>query len=147
MNDRSMLMRRALATSLLSVSFAAACGDGCGCTPPPFVPPTFTPPSDVVTIADERVRACEALLESAGQEVPRASFHQDLRGELVPKAPRFAVSFAARADESLAGKEAIRLEWKGDRQDVTVIQSACFDAQGAKLDGVSLEFGTTGATQ
>lgn len=124
---------RTLRWTLLGLlAFVTACtGESCGCTPPSTV-------GNGLQVTDANVRACDALFTVPGQEVPSVTFDAAVTGESIPKAPRFAVSFAASSDASLVGVEIARFTFTGQSDPPTLVESHCYDAAGAAVDGTPL---------
>jgi hypothetical protein len=114
------------------MAFAAACGpDGCGCEPPPQV-------GNGLTVAHAEARACDALFEVSGDEVPEVRFQAPVTGEFVPKAPRFAISFVANADASLEGQELARFVFTTTNDPPSLVESTCYDGAGNAIEGQPL---------
>lgn len=125
-------LRTVVLTTVMSSSlpFAAACSD---CGAPPNPPPPDGPPGPKVT--DTKVRSCDILLSFSGDEIPAVDFDNAVRGQSVPQAPRLAISFAARADASLAAVTPFTLRFKGASSTATLVSETCFDAAGKAIDG------------
>jgi len=134
-------MRRIL--SLLPFLLGMAIAPACSCDPEPGPDggpgPDVTPdggPGPVgnglnVTSAD--VRSCQVLFTTNGAEVPKVEFADEVTGEFIPKAPRFALAFAAKDDASLVGVELARFVFEGDTVAPSLTDAKCFDAAGAEV--------------
>ena len=124
-----MRTRRIRLSILMSLLVAVvACGpEGC-CTPP------IEPGSGIVVVNGD-VRACDLLLRSLGDEVPRVEFDAAVTGRFVPKGPMIGLSFIAQSDGSLEGLELGRLVFAGAEQSAELVSAACFDAAGVVVDG------------
>lgn len=129
-----------LARSARRLSFAllllASCGDGCGCEPPPVDPPLA---GTGLQVTSPLARACDAVFRVTADEVPSVTFGDAVRGQAIPKAPRFAVSFVARTDASLVGQPiaAFTFASEGNARP-TLEQARCFDPAGAAIPGTPL---------
>ena len=117
------LRSAALTTIVLSSLFTATACDSCGASP------------DGPTVTDATVRSCDILVQVAGEEVPAVDFANNVRGQSIPQAPRLAISFAARADETLTGTSPFSLRFKGTASAVTLVSETCFDKDGKAIDG------------
>jgi hypothetical protein len=120
---------------LCALAAAAACGPESCCAPP----------ATGATITDARVRACDLLVLVDGDEVPATTFSEKVRGAAIPKAPRLAVSFAAREDLPLDGQQPFTFAFTGTPGNVSLVDATCFDAQGAALDGTPLRLDAAAA--
>ena len=126
------LVRSALFPIGVAVTLATACSD-CGAPPPPDSPPPVDGGKAGVT--NPAVRSCDVLFRVGGDEVPTVRFGDGVTGEAVPKAPRLALSFVARADGSLVGADVFQLEFQHDAPPVTLVTQTCYDAAGAVVAG------------
>lgn len=109
---------------------------GCNCDPPKPKPEPTPTAGSAVTVADARVRSCEALLRVDNGALPAVTFGSAVVGETVPKAPRFAIAFRAAADASLVGADI------ADFAGAAVLERAvCYDAAGNVVDGAPLALG------
>lgn len=119
-----------------AVAVASAAGGCTGCDAPPTDPPPVEehPAGKNVVVQGAAVRACTAVFAAAGDEVPGVVFADGVDGEFVPRAPRFALSFAAAADASLDGQEVARFAFtKNDAPSPTLVEARCFDGAGAAV--------------
>lgn len=129
-------MNRRVCALAFFVSFAVSAASCTGCdtptTEPP--PPDEHPAGKNVVVTDASVRACTAVFAAAGDEVPGVVFGDDVDGEFVPRAPRFALSFAARGDQSLKDLEVARFAFtKNDAAAPALVEARCVDADGAAV--------------
>lgn len=132
---------------LSGLSLAVACGeDGCGCEPMPTSDGGVTADDDGGTVVgsglqvtNASARACEALFEVSGDELPKVLFTSSVVGESIPKAPRFALAFTAASDSSLVGQDLVSFSFaSGTVPTVTMVRATCFDGSGASLGASAL---------
>ncbi len=125
---RHLLVRpfRLVAAGALFITSVAAGSSGCGCGPTP------APEGSGLIVTSDAVRACDVVLRSSVDEVPRIEFTEHVVGEFVPRAPFVAVSFAAVGDDSIANVELGRAVFAGDGA-LTVERSECFDRPGTPI--------------
>ena len=121
-----------LAVLLCAAALASACNN-CGAPPDP-------PPVDggKAGVTNPAVRSCDVLFQVGGDEVPTVRFGDGVTGEAVPKAPRLALSFVARADGSLVGADVFQLAFQHDAPPVELVKQTCYDAAGAAVAGDAL---------
>ena len=126
------LVRTAFFPISVAVSLASACSD-CGAPPDP-------PPVDggKAGVTNPAVRSCDVLFRVGGDEVPTVRFGDGVTGEAVPKAPRLALSFVARADGSLVGADVFQLVFQHEAPPVELVKQTCYDAAGAAVAGDAL---------
>lgn len=119
-----------LITVVVAVCSFAAC-DGCGTVteqPPPVEQPTGTN----LSVTSAAVRSCQAVFETAGEEVPGVVFSDAVTGEMIPRAPRFAVAFVATSD--VKGVEVARFQFtRSGNGPPKLVEQRCFDANGAAV--------------
>jgi len=134
-------MFRPFSSLLLAVLAACALSACDGCDPGPGADagPDVTPdggPGPVgngLNVTSTAVRSCQVLFTTNGAEVPKVEFADEVTGEFIPKAPRFALAFAANEDASLVGVELARFVFEGDTIAPSMTSATCFDADGAEV--------------
>lgn len=139
------IVRRRRLNLLLALplaGLAALVPGACNCDPEPDPPPTPPTAGSALTVADARVRSCEALFRvdnGAGlATLPSVTFGGAVVGETIPKAPRFALAFRAGADESLTGKDIADFGGAGFTGAV-LERAVCYDGAGGVVDGTPLQ--------
>ncbi|MCP4504105.1 MAG: hypothetical protein GY822_29620, partial [Deltaproteobacteria bacterium] len=93
-------MPKTLLLSIFTVAFCflPAC-NGCDTTTAPDGGTTSTDPDGGVgptgnglNVTSAAVRSCQVLFTTNGNEVPSVSFDEAVKGEFIPKAPRFSLA-------------------------------------------------------
>jgi len=125
---------------------AALMSPACSCDPTPTPDggtptaepdpgPDVGPSGNGLQVSNADVRSCQVLFTTNGAEVPNVEFADEVTGEFIPKAPRFALAFAAKDDASLVGVELARFVFEGDTVAPSLTSATCFDASGAEVTG------------
>ncbi len=104
-----------------------------GGTASPDPEPGVGPTGNGLNVTNAAVRSCQVLFTTNGDEVPSVSFDDAVKGEFIPKAPRFSLAFAAKEDASIVGIELARFGFDGDAVAPSLTSSKCFDAAGAEV--------------
>jgi|GEM_PF-760011 len=129
---------------------AMALSPACSCDPDPTPDggtptaepdpgPDVGPTGNGLQVANADVRSCQVLFTTNGAEVPNVEFADEVTGEFIPKAPRFALAFAAKDDASLVGVELARFVFVDDTVAPSLTSATCYDASGAEVaDAISL---------
>ncbi len=92
-----------------------------------------------LTISSPEARSCELLLQESAGRVLGATYADGVQGAWRKRAPNVAVAISQTSDAPLPAG-VVRLEVGGDAAGVTIAEVSCFDAQGARLDGVRAGF-------
>lgn len=92
-----------------------------------------SPTGNGLNLNNASVRSCQVLFTTNGDEVPSVRFDDAVRGEFIPKAPRFSLAFAAKEDASLVGIELARFVFEGNAVAPSLTKSTCFDASGTEV--------------
>jgi hypothetical protein len=92
-----------------------------------------------LTFSSALARSCEVLVTQGSGAVLGATYADGVQGAWRSRAPRVAIAVSQTSDAPLPAG-AIRLQLSGDSAGVTIDDVSCFDAQGARLDGVTASF-------
>jgi hypothetical protein len=95
-----------------------------------------TPQSGDVNITSPEVRSCDVIFNSDRRSLRGlVTFSDQVRGVLRERLPQTAISFVARANQSIVG-EVISFNLSEDEREAIVIQrSVCYDASGRAVEG------------
>lgn len=94
-----------------------------------------------VLIEDPNARACEVLLLERGGKLSGVDYAEAVRGTHLRQAPRIALTFTRRSDESFGAGD-IQVRYVGDSATgLELSQADCFDSAGRPIATASVKLG------
>jgi len=155
------LLRFAGLLLALSASACDGCGDdksrvacepgraGCECAPDGTCENGLTCEANLcaaeetleIIVEDPNARACEVLLLERGGKLSGVDFAEAVRGTHLRQAPRIALSFTRRSNESF-GSGDIQVRYVGDSANgLGLSQAECFDRAGRPIASATVKLG------
>ena len=116
------------------------CANGYDCVSQQCVEPMEI----ALRINAQDARACELVVVDGESRVTGVTFEDSAQGTHIRRGRRTAITFISREDRALGAAAILRTYGEGERHDVTVEQSRCFDRQGEEIAGSSVTVGRRG---